>query len=307
MQDSPGTGKPRMRSQLLLALGALVGLVLAATGLVDRWSGPGSNPGGGLPGFAVARVGETYIPRSRYVELLSDLETDKRTPLTAADRQFVLGRLIDEELLILRGMELGLPESSPPIRKAIAAAVIAQVATESDAMPPGEDALRQLYESDPEFFAATARYQLRWWRLPLSGDGSGIKARLAAAHLDAPQLDRHVVASEEVERLTGLKRELILPEQMLPLNKVADYLGPDLAQRVVQLDPGHYSAPIEVDGSINILFLVNRQAGALPAFEQLRPVLEAEYTRRAGEQALRDYLAWLRERTPVTLDPEITD
>ena len=305
MQDSPGTGKPRMRSQLLLALGALVGLVLAATGLVDRWSGPGSSSGGNLPEFAVARVGETYIPRSRYVELLSDLETDKRTPLTVADRQFVLGRLIDEELLILRGMELGLPESSPPIRKAIAAAVIAQVATESDATPPGEDALRQLYESDPEFFAATARYQLRWWRLPLGEDSSAIKVKLASAHLDAPHPDG--IASEEVERLTGLKRELTLPEQMLPLNKVADYLGPGLAQRVVQLEPGHYSAPIEVDGSVNILFLVNRQAGALPAFEQLKPVLEAEYTRRAGEQALRDYLVWLRERTPVTLDPEITD
>ncbi len=303
MQESPAIGKPRLLSQVrLLALGALTGLVIAATGLVDRWSGPGSNPGGSLPGFAVARVGETYIPRSRYVQLLSDMETDKRTPLSAADRQFVLERLIDEELLILRGMELGLPESSPPIRKAIAAAVIAQVATESDATPPGEDALRQLYESDPEFFAATARYKVRWWRLPLSGDGSGIKARLAAAHLDMP-----VAASEEVERLTGLKRELILPEQMLPLSKVADYLGPDLAQRVAQLEPGHYSAPIEVNGSMNILLVVDRQAGALPAFEQLRPVLEAEYTRRAGEQALRDYLAWLRERTPVTLDPEITD
>lgn len=305
MQDSASNGKTRLRSQLLLAFGALAGLVLAATGLVDRWAVPGSNPGGGLPGFAVARVGETYIPRSRYVELLSDLETDKRTPLTAADRQFVLDRLIDEELLILRGMELGLPESSPPIRKAIAAAVIAQVATESDATPPGEDALRQLYQSDPEFFAATARYQLRWWRLPLGEDSSAIKAKLAAAHLDAPHLDG--IAGKEMERLTGLKRELILPEQMLPLNKVADYLGPDLAQRVVQLEPGHYSAPIEVDGSVNILFLVDRQAGALPAFEQLRPVLEAEYTRRAGELALRDYLSWLRERTPVTLDPEITD
>jgi len=302
MQDSPGTGKPSLLSQalqqpLLLALGALAGLMLAATGLVDRWSGLDS----GLPESAVARVGETYIPRSRYVELLSDLQTDKHTPLTGEDRQFVLGRLIDEELLILRGMELGLPESSPPIRKAIAAAVIAQVATESAATPPGEDALRQLYESDPEFFAATGRYQLRWWHLPLGGDSSGIKSRLAEMHLDPN------ATAQEVEISSGLKRQLILPEQMLPLSKIADYLGPDLAQRVAQLEPGHYSAPIEMDDSMNILFVVKRQAGALPGFEQLRPLLEAEYMRRAGDQALRDYLAWLRERTPVTVDPEITD
>jgi len=300
MQDSASNGKTRLRSQLLLAFGALAGLVLAATGLVDRWSGPGSQPGGSLPGFAVARVGETYIPRSRYVELLSDLETDKRTPLTAEDRQFVLSRLIDEELLILRGMELGLPESSPPIRKAIAAAVIAQVATESDAMPPGEDALRQLYESDSEFFATTGRYQVRWWRLPGVAEDSALKAAAALAQLNMN------VAAEEVERSSGMKREMILPEQMLPLSKIADYLGPELAQHVPAIEAGHYSLPIEADGSTNILFVVDRQAGALPDFEQLRPLLEAEYIRRAGDQALRDYLAWLRERTPVTVDPAIT-
>ena len=301
MPDSSTPVKPRLRAQLLLAAGAMAGLALAATGLVDRWSGPGSDPGGDLPGFAVARVGESYIPRSRYLELLNDLDTDKRTPLTVQDRQFVLGRLIDEELLILRGMELGLPEFSPPIRKAIAAAVIAQVASESAATPPGEDALQQLYASDPEFFAATARYHVRWWRLPLNGDSSATRLSLALAQPDMK------VPAEDISQLTGLKRELVLPEQMLPLSKIADYLGAGLAQRVAQLEPGHYSAPIEMDGSLNILFVVDRQAGALPTFEHLRPVLEAEYTRRAGDQALRDYLAWLRERTSVTLDPEITD
>jgi hypothetical protein len=282
---------------LPLVLGAAVGLSLAASGLVDRWP----RPDGELPNTAIASVGGRHIPRSRYVELLNDLAADKNSPLTDADRQFVLGRLIDEELLILRGIELGLPESSPLIRKAIAAEVIAQVAVESDARPPEDEELRQLYESDQEFFAVPGRYRLRWWRIPAAETGSRDKAMSALRQL------RMNIADEEVERLTGLKRETLLPEGMLPLSKLADYLGPDLARSVPQLEPGTYSGPIETDGSLHLLFLVDRQAAQVPTFERLRPVVEAEFRRRAGDKALRDYLAWLRERAPIAVDPEMSE
>jgi hypothetical protein len=273
--------RPRkVNTRLLpLALGAVAGLALAAAELVEHW--PALN--GTLPDSAVARVGERYIPRSRFAQLLSDLEADKRAPLTGEDRQFVLDRLVDEELLILRGMELGLPESSPLIRKAIAAAMIAQVATETDARPPDEKALRELYESDPDFFAVTGRYQLRWWRLPLSGEDTRTRAAAAVLQLDMK------VAEQEVERSTGLRRETILPEQLLPLSKLTDYLGPELAEHLPRLQPGKYSRPIEADGSVHVLFLVDRRAQEVPAFEQLRPVVEAEFQRRAGDKAFRDY------------------
>ena len=42
----------------------------------------------------------------------------------------------------------------------------------------------------------------------------------------------------------------------------------------------------------------------LPPFEQVRPMVEAEYLRRAGGDALRQYLAWLRERTEIIVDSE---
>jgi hypothetical protein len=302
VQDSPAAGKARWHSQLFpLSLGALAGLVLAATGLVDHWSLPNGKAGGTLPRSAIARVGERDIPRSRYIQLLSDLETDKHGPLTAEDRKFVLDRLVDEELLILRGVELGLDESAPSVRKAIAAAVIAQVAAESEATPPDEEALRELYQSDPQFFASADRYALRWWQIPASAASPALIARISTLQADASN------AREVLDGPGGLVRMTVLPQQMLPLSKVADYLGSELAQRVPQLEPGHYSSPIESDGNINILLLVDHQAGTLTSFEQLRPVLEAEYHRRSGDKALRDYLAWLRERIPVTVDADPGD
>jgi len=286
----------RMRLIWLL-LGAATGLVLAASGLVQS----GSRSTGPLPEHIIARVGDRLIPEERYEQLLSDLAADKRGPLKAADRQFVLDRLIDEELLVMRGSELGLDKTAPEIRKALAASVISQVAAEAEAAVPDEAALRQLYSSDAEYFTSTGRYQLRWWRLP----GSGKEAeRQALAAWE--QLNRKIPI-EAVSRSTGLQPESMLPDQMLPLNKLADYLGPVLAQRVPQLKVGSYSRPIAADGSFNILYLVARKAGALPAFEQIRPMVQAEYLRRAGDKALREYLGWLRSRTQIVVRGQKAD
>ena len=277
---------------ILLLLGAGTGLLLAASGLLERWRYPLQE----LPPDVVARVGTHEIPRSRYLELLSDLAADKQTPLTGADHDFALQRLIDEELLIQRGVELNLADSSPTVRKAIASAVIAQLAAESEAVLPSQEALRELYESDAEFFATTSRYRLHWWRIPGADERSIAAAREAATLLKSGQGD------EGVENATGMQRQQILPDTLLPPSKLADYLGPGLARQVPLLESGQVSAPIELAGDTHILMLLEREAGGLPEFETLKPVLLDEYRRRAGDEALRAYLSRLRERTDIVVN-----
>ena len=161
-----GFGQQASRWQLaLLALGALAGLLLAGSGLVT--CGPLQSRQ--LPANAVARVDQTIITRERYAQVLQDLASDSREPIDGLDREFVINRMIDEELLIQRGVELGMVESSAEIRKALAASVIAQITAETTAQPPSESDLRQLYASDPEFFRSSARYHVRWKRI----DGTG--------------------------------------------------------------------------------------------------------------------------------------
>lgn len=282
---------------VLLALGACAGLILAASGLVDRWS---QSPGE-LPVGAIARVGEQIITQERFLQVLNDLAADKRAPLSAEDRQFVIDRLIDEELLIQRGMELGLAETSPQIRKALAAAVIGQLTAEAEASLPSEEALHHLYESDPEFFTSTARFRLRWLRIPANDNAAQSKAEDAYRQLS------NGVALEEVGQSTGLEAVTILPDALLPLSKISDYLGPTLTGHVSLLEHGGYSRPIEDNGDLHILQLLDNRPAVLPPFEQARPVLEAEYLRRAGDEALRQYLKWLRLRSEIIVVPEKVD
>lgn len=282
----------------LLGLGASAGIIIASLGLVEQWSFSPAQ----LPQNAIARVGERLITRQRYQQLLSDLASDKREPLKPEDRQFVLDRLVDEELLIARGIELGLAESSPEIRKAFAANVIAQVVTEAQVSPPTEEDLRRLFESDRGFFSSSARYRLLWLRLNGSGNYAGQTAGQAYRQLRSGASPDQVIIST-----AGLERVNILPDVLLPMGKIRDYMGPDLALLVTGLESGEYSSPSLANGDFHILYLAQYQAAEPPEFEQIRVLVEAEYLRRKGDEALKQYLGWLRQRSDIVVDREKMD
>ncbi len=288
MSDTNITARTRL---LLLTLGAITGLVLASVGLVDNWSLPSSD----LPGNVIARVGDRLIPRERYQQLLNDLVADKRSPVSDEDRQFVLDRMIDEELMILRGVELGLPETSPEIRKAIAGAVIMQVVTEAQASMPDDSELRSLYESDPGFFTSNNRYRVHWWRL--DGQGVDIFRKGRDAH---QQLSTGGEAGTILQSF-GFVRLVELPDTLLPTSKLIDYMGPVLARQVTALSVGRFTPPIDSDLGVHVLYLAERKTGVLASFEDIRAVVETEFQRRQADQALRDYLAWLRKRTEIMI------
>ena len=94
--------------QRWLAVGAATGLIVAAIGVM------GERPSvDDLPPGAVARVGDALIRVEEYDRLVAGLESDRRSPVDGKLRRHVLDRMIDEELLVQRAVELGLVEDGP--------------------------------------------------------------------------------------------------------------------------------------------------------------------------------------------------
>ncbi len=284
-----------MRTRLtLLASGAAIGFFLAASGLVQKVSFSPTQ----IPSDAIAKIGNRFVPIERYYELLSDLQGDSQQELRREDREFVLNRLIDEELLVLRGIEMGLTESVPSLRKAISATVIAQIAAEAEATVPSEQDLRRLLREDAEFFAVPDRYAALWMRISRSSP---------TAHRNAVRVGSNLTGGADpqtVARMTGANWMQELPDRPLPMAKLANYLGPGLVRELASLQAGECSEPIESIDNYDILCLLEHQAGRQPNFAEIRGNLEAEYLRRAGQDALREYLAWLRERIEITVVSE---
>jgi parvulin-like peptidyl-prolyl isomerase len=278
----------------LLGIGAAIGIGMAAYNLVLPRQGPGS----ALPDGLVARVNGHVIRREDYLRMLGALRNDRRNPIGEPDRRRVLERLVDEELLVQRGIELGLARSDTTIRAQVTRAVIASVVAEvQDLQPTGEE-LRQFYDKNRDFFTQTGDIRVRqvFVRTTAVKDPDGERrAQEAAARLHAGE------DFDAVRSALGDPELSPLPDVPLPPSKLREYFGPTALRTVLNLPTGEFSQPVRSGTGYHVLQVLERQAEAAPPFSTMLSEVEAEFRRRRGEEAVRSYLDELRGRAEIAV------
>lgn len=284
------------RGMRLLGVGAAIGLAVAAAGLL----GSGRAPHDGGDG-TVARVNGVAIRADDYQRALAGVAEGRRADPDDALRRHVLDRLVDEELLVQRGLELGLAQVDPRVRRELAAAVIAAAIAEPGDVPdPSPDELAAFYAAERGFFARAARVQVR--RVWIADDAGGAPdPRGAATDRDAAAAAR-LRAGEDVAAVrdaVGDPEPTLLPDALLPPAKLADYLGSTALRSALTLPVGGVSDPLRTSGGHVVLVVVAREAGEPPPLDAIAGEVRAEWKRRAGERALRAYLDDLRARADV--------
>jgi parvulin-like peptidyl-prolyl isomerase len=282
-------------STLILACGAATGIVLAATGLLGSQSPSGRL----LPANAVARVNGEVIRTEDYQRVLNAVAQDRRNGLDDEQRRLVLDRLIDEELLVQRGLELGFARQDTKVRKDLTAAVIDSVVAEYQDMQPTDADLQPFYDEHRDFFTGPGRLRVRqiWCRAAVGTDAQRALER-------AQQAAGRLRAGEEFERVRddlGDQEIAPLPDTPLPAAKLADYLGPTPLRTVLALDVGRVSDPIRSSTGYHVLQLLERQPDTAPPLPAIASQVAMEFRRRAGERALRAYLDDLRARAAIEL------
>ena len=214
---------------------------------------------------AVAWVNERPISRGSYEAALQAVAGDRKTgALRRDDRERVMQRLIDQELLIDRAVELGLHERDPQIRNQLATAMIDFLVrrTEDEARTVDESALRAFYEEQSFRFQRSAQYRI------------------------------------DVEGPT-----VPLPKGFLLPKEIEQRLGPSAALRVAQLEVGESFLVGEGDGQYEVR-LLERRDGAVAPFEEAREAVQAAYLRDRSEVAVREYLEVARQRSDIRIEAE---
>ena len=140
--------RPDRRACTLLAIGAVLGIVLGATSALE----PQGSRADGPRADAVALVNGRVIRTEEYLRTCSLLARDKRTEMTDADRARVLDRLIDEELLLQHGIEMGILDSDRVVRGAITTAMMTSIVAESASATPSESDLRAFHKNNRSHF-----------------------------------------------------------------------------------------------------------------------------------------------------------
>ncbi len=276
---------------ILLVLGVFVGISLAIFSSIQDTNFEVDNNW-------VARVGDIEISREKYLLQLEGLNLDKRAPLKEEDRAFVLERMIEEELLIQRAKDLGMFSTNTMIRGAIVQQMINMIISENSLDIVSTSQLKEFYEANKGFFTSADRLRLK--QIYFSDEKGGALERAQNAYL-------YLVQGNNLDVIDSKSDEsaLEVPNTLMTLSKVREYIGPSLMQIAKMLKPGEFTSPKKVIGGYKIIVLLERRDASPPDFKEIRDRVKSEYQKRKDDEALRDYLNKLKKWYEIERQPKI--
>ena len=275
----------------LLGVGAAVGAALAALGLAR-----GPQPASPMPPDAVAVVNGAPIARATYAAALAAVAGDRRDgAVDPAVRQRVLDRLIEEELLVQRGLALGLARLDPRVRADLVAAVLGEVVADAALAPaPAAGELAALHDAEPERFRRAPRVTVTtaWFA------GADGEARAAAARATIGD-----DAGWAALRADSARPTVVVPTGAVPAGALLDVLGPTATRAALTLPVGAISAPVVTSGGAWLVRVEARDDGGVAALAEAQPEVLAEWRKREGDRRLRELLDDERRAARIQLAP----
>src|SRR5262249_25577691 len=156
-----------------------------------------------------------------YERVVAGLASDRRDGIDDTQRRLVLDRLIDEELLIQRGLDLGFARQDRKVRADLTAAVIASVVSEHEDLQPSDAQLQTFYDAHRDFFTQPGRLRVQqiFFSVASTSGDAGALARAA----EAVRRARAGEAFDAVRAALGDPEIAPLPDALLPPAKLVDY------------------------------------------------------------------------------------
>ena len=280
-----------LKHHYILGLGLVIGIFLATLTIVEKNNISDQN--------WAAKIEDQLIPFERYEMQLEGLANDKRSPLTKQDKEYVLERMIEEELLIKRAIDLGMLENNPMARGTIVQQMIKNIISEGSRIEPEEKELIEFFEENIGFFTKANRLRVR--QIYFSQDDFGDRVLR-----EAKNAFTRLLKGETFDQvvLSGSNSALKVPDTLMNLSKVREYIGPSLMREAQLLKPGQFSEPKKVSDGYKIIYLVDREDAAKPEYFNIRSSVLSEFSKRRDDQSLRTYLDNLKKWYDVSRNLE---
>ncbi len=240
---------------------------------------------------ALAKVNNIAITRTTYLNYLAELSVDKQAPISDEDSKYILEKMIEEELLVQRGIEVQLYRNDGRIRASLVDAMVNLTTRTQAAKPAQESELREFYKNNAAYFSATTQLQIQ--QILFKGEGALIRAEKAISRLKNG--DDYIKVNTELGNTTAMQ----VPDSLLPEHQLIRYFGISAIQQLSSQSIGYISPPSPYANGYRILLLKSKLNGNAPEFELIRKQIEAEYARRRENEQLTDYLIWLKSRADI--------
>ncbi len=269
--------------EILLFAGAVVGIALAAVGSID-------NEKPGIPQEAIAVVEGAAIMDAEYQNALNVLEAIRKAKLSENDKQQVLDRLVNDQLMVGRAFELGLPENDAAVRRAIIDALEEFIISDKEGVQTSETELMSFYQDNINRYTPPPKYQVK----TLLVKGTDKLAAINTAISEGKGVD--VLLALGAENWTAGPNSNALSAGIL-----RRFIGRQAISKLTKMKEGEISGPFEMSDD-NIYVQLEKIVQSQPReFESVKALVQADYVRMEGEKTLADYIAKLRSEADIQI------
>ena len=237
-----------------------------------------------------AKIEDTSIPMEKYLVQLEGLAKDKRSPMTQSDKEYVLERMIEEELLIKRALDLGMLDNNPMARGTIVQQMIKTIISENQRYEVTEEELKEFFVQNTGFFTKSSRLRIR----QIYFSEEDFKELTFEESYKAYDLLLEGKSFDEVSKFGSISA-LKIPNSLMTLSKVREYVGPSIMNIASSLAPGSFTQPIKVSGGYKIIYLLEKELADKPTFNRIKDSVLAEFLKRRDDNSLREYLDNLKK------------
>jgi parvulin-like peptidyl-prolyl isomerase len=287
------------RSLVLLAIGAICGIALAGYGL---FTAKGTRVHG-VPPEAIALVNQRPILRTDFITQVQTQYSVRFAETTAEQRQKVLDDMIDEEMMVQRGLEVDLPSFDPDVRSTLVAGVELQLYADVLAQKPSQQQLQAYYDAHRTKYLRDGIMQLRDLMAPVSAQRPAADAQRDASAAVAAL--RRGVALEQVMaqfNLTDSRR--LLDSGHVDTGEVFDFaararLEPAVFAAAQGLASGQVSDPVATADAVHVVVMVKRTPPAQRAFADVSNEVWRDVTEDAKRKVRENNLRYLRTKADI--------
>lgn len=292
------------RSLVLLAIGAVTGIAIAGYGL---FTAKGTRVHG-VPPEAMALVNQRPILRSDFITQVQTQYSVRFADTTPAQRQKVLDDMIDEEMMVQRGLEVDLPSFDPDVRAALVAGVELQLFADVLAQKPTDAQLQTYYDAHRANYVRDGVMQVRDLVAAVNPQRLTAGAQRDAVAAVAA-LRRGDPLDQVLQRFNLADSRRLLDSGHVDTGDVFDFaararLDPAVFAAARALTTGQISNPVTAADGIHVVVMVKRVPPAQRSFAEVSNEVWRDVSEEAKRRVRTNNLRYLRSKADIQVAPQ---
>tara|TARA_B100000963_G_scaffold304797_1_gene278768 strand:+ start:3095 stop:4381 length:1287 start_codon:yes stop_codon:yes gene_type:complete len=237
---------------------------------------------------SIATVDGVPVSISRLEAYKENIDKVRVGGLNQDDELKILESLINEELILKKALDSGVLTYDSEIRNTIIQKMIQSI-TSVD-IEPDEEQLRSFYRENIHFFTATGKIKIANFSFDNNKNGS-----LLAFETINLLKENNITKAKELDQ----KKLPSLPMDLLSHEKIIQYIGPELFQKIKDLEEGDLSNPIEYNNFLNIFLILEKEKNIVFEYSSIKEEVKSRYIKEEKDKILLNYFLQLRNEYKV--------